>query len=132
MSGSEYRTREFHPDTVWRVYLLAESDTGEVRYVGKTMCPDARLAAHRSPGPVAPLRPWVMELRARGATVEMVIIHETKSQAQADIWEHDEVQKRLHLHGLLNKRLIHGRKKVLRDLERAAMSRDEQRLNGKS
>lgn len=109
----DHRTRSYHPDTVWSVYLLVESDTGEVRYVGKTMRPQARLYCHMHSVRGDHMRAWIAELKARGARAEMLVLRQTPHEWEADIWELEEVQRRLHLDGLLNRRLTFGRQRVL-------------------
>lgn len=59
-------------DVTVSIYLLVESDTGEVRYVGRSATPEVRLVHHRANGTPA-VRAWVATLRQRSASVVLQI-----------------------------------------------------------
>jgi hypothetical protein len=87
------------------VYALAESDTGDVRYVGQTVNPLGRLYTHRTGNSM--LAPWVRDLRARGARVAMIVLRVVPAGDDADLAEHEELAARADL-DLLNKRNVFG------------------------
>lgn len=58
------------------IYFLAESDTGEVRYVGKTINPPKRLQSHCNDRSKCHRANWIQALKDRGARPEMVIVEE--------------------------------------------------------
>lgn len=83
------------PRDMFYVYLLIEAPGGEPRYVGKTSDPWNRLCAHLAGGSTAsrPMRLLAAQLRAKGATLRMLIlsVHETELAAlQAEAWAIDE------------------------------------------
>jgi hypothetical protein len=69
------------------IYALTEPDTGEVRYVGKSANPKARLAHHISASRALPIRAWVESLRARGLKPGLRLLHTVEPGEDADMYE---------------------------------------------
>lgn len=75
----------------WYVYLLRESDTGKIRYIGKTLTPCARYYQHlqsAEPSVASKVRRWSYEVQARGATIHMRILAVCESDSEACGIEH--------------------------------------------
>lgn len=101
--------------TFW-IYLLVESDTGEVKYVGQTTNPRTRLLQHRGNALASMrLQRWKRDLRLRRATPVMIVVREVVGQLAADIAEVEELAKRVGLDEMLNERLPGPRPAVLDD-----------------
>lgn len=58
------------------IYALCEPDTDEVRYVGKTVSPNTRLAEHlyNETGKRNPKTVWVQSVRKRGLRPSMITL----------------------------------------------------------
>lgn len=84
---------------IW-LYLIVESDTGWVRYVGRTINPGQRLTGHRSDT----LWDLNQQLRRRRARLEMILIRQLDPWESPDEAEQAELNKRAHLDGILNRR----------------------------
>lgn len=82
------------------LYLIVESDTGWVRYVGRTISPVQRMAGHRN----GALRDLHEKLRKRGAQMSMILLRQLEAGEDPDEAEQAELNKRAHLDGLLNRR----------------------------
>lgn len=87
------------------LYLIVESDTGWVRYVGRTRDPVTRIKAHRK---AYPLRILQTELVARGAQIEMILLRQLDAEEDGDAAEQAEMNKRAHLEGLFNQKSASG------------------------
>lgn len=66
-----------------KVYIYALSETGDdnVRYVGQTISPGTRLAAHFNTDTLVeenPKRQWIEDVKQRGQSIEMEIIDECR------------------------------------------------------
>jgi hypothetical protein len=116
-----------HSQTTFWIYLLAESDTGEVRYVGSTLSREIRLAAHLAPwegGYV--MREWKRDLRKRRARPVMITIREVVGREAAHLAESEEIDARVHLSDLLNQRRPRAAK---RSRARHAVTMIAERMN---
>lgn len=69
------------------IYGLREPDTGLIRYIGKTIRPEARLRDHINDRSVCHRTNWIKSLKARGIEPEMVIIEEIRG---AWPWQEEE------------------------------------------
>jgi len=56
------------------IYALTEPETGEVRYVGKSDRPEARVASHRARSGAARVREWCDGLARRGVGPRLVVL----------------------------------------------------------
>lgn len=56
------------------IYVLSESDTGSIRYVGSTVDPTARLKGHLSTPTSARMAEWIGSVLKRGAEVDLLVI----------------------------------------------------------
>lgn len=80
--GDVVTTKPRHRE--WYVYTLEESNTGNVRYVGKTYNPRLRLMSHLTDKHASrPFRAWRIELKSASARPVMRIesVHETEAEA---------------------------------------------------
>lgn len=77
-------------DRIVYIYHLIESDTGLVRYVGKTVDPAHRLQSHRN-GYTSNLhmRRWAAKMRREGRAIDMRIIRECPEWD----WERAEIEE---------------------------------------
>lgn len=60
------------------IYFLCEPDTGDIRYIGKTIMPEGRLRNHTNDRVPCHRTNWIKGLKARGLEPEMVIVEEIK------------------------------------------------------
>jgi hypothetical protein len=65
------------------VYGLYDPTNGKLRYVGKTLDPEARLSGHLSQ-PHTRLREWIRSLKTLGLKPEMRILQECESDGSAE------------------------------------------------
>lgn len=56
------------------IYVLSESDTGRIRYVGSTVDPEGRLKGHLSSPTSVTMAEWIGSVLVRGAVVDMRVI----------------------------------------------------------
>jgi hypothetical protein len=75
------------------IYALVENDTGDLRYVGRTQNPKARLHRHEVNGYHLVSR-WRRDLRARGADWAMIILHTVVGYHDACALESREIASR--------------------------------------
>jgi hypothetical protein len=73
------------------IYTLGEPGVGEVRYVGQSVDPKARLASHLSDSAAGPVRTWIAFLRETGRSPVLSIVDEA-SKADADALEYKWIE----------------------------------------
>lgn len=69
------------------IYGLADPRTGEIRYVGKSSNPAARLASHRARSGARAVRGWCQDLRRDGVRPAVVELFAVLPGQDADPWE---------------------------------------------
>jgi hypothetical protein len=85
-----------------KIYELIDPRTGEVKYIGQTKDPVARLNSHIAAGHLSDYDRWIIDLIESGHKPEMRII-KTVSERMADEVESDEISRRLDAgHNLVN------------------------------
>ena len=85
--GSHARYYRSLGKSTWWLYLLTESDTGEVRYVGITTDPPRRARDHRGSS-------FGRSLRARGAVAAMLVLRPVAGATEARRQERVEIVAR--------------------------------------
>lgn len=74
------------------VYSLCEPETGEVRYIGRTLLPEARCEQHCNRSANKGVREWVNDLRRRGRQPVMVVIRRVDGWKEGIAAEREEIE----------------------------------------
>ena len=67
-----------------KIYVLRDPRTDQIRYVGQTSDPEARLRTHIQAGQMTPYKKWVIDLVGAGFEPEMEIVATTEDDLKAD------------------------------------------------
>lgn len=88
------------------IYGLCDPLNGQVRYVGRSQNPKARIASHRAPSGADYVRRWFRSLERDGLKPVLTILHTVQPGQDADPWERQFIE-RFSARGcnLLNRRL---------------------------
>ncbi len=73
------------------IYALAEPETGEIRYVGKSTNPKNRISSHMSDAAPYRMRHWALQLRSRSQRPKLVILREVADGEDPLAVEREEI-----------------------------------------